>query len=403
MSKIVSPNLAEGMREISLFAFKVSQPIGDFYSAVVPAQKLVDICFFDVRGLSQHEDFADFMGIQRRLDHGRVEEIRRYVRTLDPSFPTAVVLAVDERCAVIEEIDCDEVTDLKAAKLVRLRLRNYPEPEEGLDPILYKDIARVIDGQHRIAGLFEYDGPPFELNVSIFVGADIATQASIFSTVNLAQTKVNKSLVYDLFEYAKARSPEKTCHEVAVVLDREPASPFYKKIKRLGVATEGRFGETLSQATFVKCLISYISRDVVADRDAAKQNKPFPPVTSRNSSQLILREFFTSNQDEVIADLMWNYFDAVREKWPEAWGVNGPGWVLNKTAGYSGLMRFFRPCFTSLRHGTRVPAKADFTRVFRGMNIADDAFRSSTIRPGTSGEKYVYDLLMDASGLAPNS
>ena len=83
----------------------------------------------------------------------------------------------------------------------------------------------------------------FEVNVAIFIGVDIADQAAIFSTVNLAQTKVNRSLVYDLFEYSKTRSPEKTCHDVAVLLDRVPESPFFEKIKRLGVATEGRFGE----------------------------------------------------------------------------------------------------------------------------------------------------------------
>ena len=389
----------EDPKEVSLFAFRISQPIGEFYSAVVPAQKLAEICFFDVRGLTQKEDFADFMGIQRELDPGRVAEIRRYVRTLDPSFPTAIVLAVDERCAFVEDIICNDVEGFESARLVRLRLRNYPEPEEGLDPILYRDIARVIDGQHRIAGLIDYEGPEFDLNVSIFVGADVATQASIFSTVNLAQTKVNKSLVYDLFAYAQTRSPEKTCHEVAIVLDREPASPFYKLIKRLGVSTDGRFGETLSQATFVKGLIGYISNDVMADRDAAKRHKEFPTPKSRNADRLILREFFIDDHDEVIADLLWNYFDVVRQKWPDAWANTRRGWVLNKTAGYTGLMRFFRPCYVSLRRGNTVPTHADFERIFAQMEVRDEAFRSSNVRPGTTGERYVYDLLMEASGL----
>jgi hypothetical protein len=46
----------------------------------------------------------------------------------------------------------------------------------------------------------------------------LATQASLFSTVNLAQTKVNRSLVYDLHDYAHTRSPEKS-HDVAIALD----------------------------------------------------------------------------------------------------------------------------------------------------------------------------------------
>lgn len=385
----------EDLRRISLYAFRVRQPIGDFYSAVVPSAKLVDICFFDIRGLTQREDFADFMGIQRELDRKRVSEIQRYVRTLDPSFPTAIVLAVDERCAVVEEDVCREMVDGPTQpQLVRLTLQNYPEPEEGLDPILFRDIARVIDGQHRIAGLIDYDGPPFDLNVSIFIGADIATQASIFSTVNLAQTKVNKSLVYDLFSYAHTRSPEKTCHDVSVVLDREPKSPFFKRIKRLGTVTDGRFGETLSQAAFVKGLIGYLSRDILADRDAGKRNRAFPKPEPRYAEQLIFREFFTSSRDEVIAGIMWNYFDAVREKWPIAWEKTGRGWVLNKTAGYAGLMRFLKPAYVALSANNELPTKADFLRIMSGIQVPDDAFMSEKIRPGTSGEKYVYELLM---------
>lgn len=392
-------HLEEGLRKVSVLAFRVRQPIGDFYSAVISSKKLVDICYFDIRGLTQRDDFADFMGIQRELDTKRVNEIQRYVRTLDPSFPTAIVLAVDEKCAVIDESIGQGLGSEDGATLVQLTLQNDPYSDDNVDPVLFKDIARVIDGQHRIAGLVGYDGPPFDLNVSIFIGADIATQASIFSTVNLAQTKVNKSLVYDLFSYAHTRSPEKTCHDVAVVLDKNPTSPFHKRIKRLGSATEGRFGETLSQATFVKGLIPYISRDVLADRDAGRRNRPFPKPHPRYDGELIFRPFFVSSRDEVIAGVMWNYFDAVRERWPSAWDKTGKGWVLNKTAGYTGLMRFLKPAYKSLQPGREVPSQADFFSILRNVPVPDEAFMSKHIRPGTSGEKYVFELLMQ-SGIA---
>jgi len=398
MSRPTIPGLenVEGRRSLTFYALKVSQPIGDFYSAVLPADKLVEICFFDIRGITQREDFAEFMGIQRELDLGRVAEIRRYVQTLDPSFPTAIVLAVDEHCATFEPVEVSPGSSSERSRIVRMTLRNFPDYQGDLDPVLYRDIARIIDGQHRIAGLIGYEGEPFDLNVSIFVGADIATQASIFSTVNLAQTKVNKSLVYDLFDYAETRSPEKTCHEVAVVLDSEETSPFFKLIKRLGVATEGRFGETLSQAAFVKGLIPYISKDVVADRDAAKRKRPFPKV---QHPDLFLRKFFVNDEDDVIVDLMWNYFDAVRKRWPVAWSKTGKGWVLNKTAGYAGLMRFLKPCFRVLKQGRPTPTLIDFEKVFSDIDLPDSAFESSNIRPGTSGEKYVFELLDRQTGM----
>ena len=77
------------------------------------------------------------------------------------------------------------------------------------------DVANILDGQHRIEGLKEglSSGHPnseqFQLNVSIFVDLDMDDQSMVFATVNKAQTKVNKSLVYDLFAYAKSRSPQR--------------------------------------------------------------------------------------------------------------------------------------------------------------------------------------------------
>lgn len=391
--------LKESSKSISVTALKVVQPIGTFYNCVISARNLFKICYFDIRGLSQQEDFAEFMGIQRQLDKKRVAEIHQYVHTLDPTFPTAIVLAVDERCATIEENVCTDGNASKDNRLVQVTLQNYPEPPEGEDPILFRDIARVIDGQHRIAGLADIGEKDFDLNVSIFVGADIATQASIFSTVNLAQTKVNKSLVYDLFAYAKTRSPEKTCHDIAVVLDSREESPFHQRIKRLGVATEGRFGETLSQATFVRGLLQYISRDVVADRDAAKRGRSYPIPPERYREHLILREFFVKSHDEIIATLMLDYFLAVSKKWPDAWNKTGRGWVLNKSAGYTGLMRFFKHAYTYKKEKDHIPTMKEFLEIFNRTDAPDTIWKSENIRPGSSGEKYVYDLLVEETGI----
>ena len=83
--------------------------------------------------------------------------------------------------------------------------------------------------------------------------------------------KLIQSLVYDLFSLQKSRSSEKTCHEIVVALDEMEESPFYQRIKRLGSATDGRFGETLSQATVVRGLLPYITDDALTDRDIGKR------------------------------------------------------------------------------------------------------------------------------------
>ena len=117
-------------------------------------------------------------------------------------------------------------------------------------------IAKIIDGQHRVFGLQKYaeekglfkDDLKFELIVTIFIDIDEEYQANIFSTINKAQTKVNKSLVYDLYSLSKSRSPQRTVHNIIKLLNEKEGSPFYHLIKRLGKAEFQQ--ETIAQATF---------------------------------------------------------------------------------------------------------------------------------------------------------
>ena len=82
-------------------------------------------------------------------------------------------------------------------------------------------------------------------------------KAYIFSTINSNQTKVDKSLIYDLFELSKTRSPHKTCHEIARIMNSDKNSPFYGKLKMLGKKSDKT--AILSQGTFVNYLCRLMS------------------------------------------------------------------------------------------------------------------------------------------------
>lgn len=364
------------------------------------SQDLRDICWFDIRKLRRQEGrLDDFFGIQRELSTKRVNEIKQYVRNIDATFPTGVIIAVDEVCASLSSIPIQEGHNGKYERFALLTLSNYPEPDDEADRILFKHIARVIDGQHRIAGLEEYELDNFEINVVIFIGADLANQASIFATVNLAQTKVNRSLVYDLFSLSENRSPQKTCHEIVVLLDREKESPFFKRIKRLGVATEGRYGETLSQATFVKALLKHISKSPAQDQEVLKRGKKLPLASPDELAALIFRNFFVRSEDEAIALIVWNYFDAVRRRWPRAWASTGTGNILNRTNGFNGFMRFLRPTYRHFTTSDAIVSVDDFFSIFKMIAANDDQFVSANYNPGTSGETAIYNDLIRWSGI----
>lgn len=386
--------LLESPRSVTLPVVRVRQPIGEFYIGTIKAKDLVDITHFDIRRLNREEGIDSYLGIQRELDQKRVREIRQYVIGLDATFPTSVVLSIPEECVALKSSGSDLFFEMTLSN------RLPTEEDEG---VLYRQIARVIDGQHRIEGLKDYQGPEFEINLSIFIGADIADQAAIFSTVNLAQTKVNRSLVYDLFELSRSRSPERTCHEIVVSLDRLPESPFYRRIKRLGTATEGRFGETLSQATVVSGILQYISGDklqVLRDRQMGRRGRRFPSVDPIEARKVVLRPLFVQGQDPQIGELVWRYFDAVKVRWPEAWEKPGTGNMLNRTNGFNGLMRLFRPVYLYLANPGDMVETDEFYKIFQKSGLKDTDFNTDAFVPGTSGATKLYHTLADQLGVA---
>ncbi|MCC0005920.1 MAG: DGQHR domain-containing protein [Methylobacteriaceae bacterium] len=379
------------MTSVSFPVVSVDQPIGSFFVGVLRADALLSICEFDYRRMQFTNGYIDFLGIQRKLNSNRLSEIARYVKTIDACFPTSVVISVDERCA--------KISDTSVSGVQLLTLNEYEDENDSNLSIPFNAIASIIDGQHRLKGLQEAGKNDFELSVSVFIGVDDATEATVFSIVNLAQTKVNPSLVYDLQALAKHRSPEKTCHDIVVNLDRLDASPFKNKIKRLGVATDGRFGETLSQATVVKGILPYITNDPVGDRDRGKRFAFWEPATAKDFSRRIFYPFFQQNEDVKILQIVVNYFSAVQEKWPIAWHDTGRGNMLNRTNGYNALIRFLRPALLNITGEPRVVAKAEFADLFSKVKLTDSDFNPSNFVPGTSGSTKLFRALVDGTGV----
>jgi DGQHR domain-containing protein len=327
-------------RSIELSALPVDQPLGEFFMASIPARDLVEIAYADVRRLvSKRRDVERYLGIQRPISERRIKDIKKYLQGSDASFPTAIILAVDENCAEFEP-------GKGACGVLTLRAYN-PDPAEGEKPIPWNRIAKVLDGQHRIAAFMNADyeyafgDREFDLNLAIFVGADISVQATIFATVNLAQTKVNRSLAYDLTELARTRSPHKSCHNIAVILDKEPKSPLYHRIKRLGTATPGRSKEPLTQAAFVESLVRFISTDPVMDRNKLLDGESLDPPSAAELQKCPFRGLFVEKKDLDIAEILFKYFAAVKKKWPNSWNdLNTPGNLLPRSNAFKALMKF---------------------------------------------------------------
>jgi DGQHR domain-containing protein len=314
-----------------------------------------------------------YLGIERRLNNKRVSEIKQYVRTVDASFPSSVILAV------------------------RSKHTKYDEESHVLQVWDQEGVAKILDGQHRIAGLEGYGGPTFQLIVTIFLDMDEADQGMVFATINLEQKTVNKSLAYDLYELATSRSPQKTAHNIVRVLDSQADSPFAGKIKMLGVA--GDPGEIISQAVFVDALLPLMSSNPVDDRDRLKRKKKLERASPAEEQILVFRNMFVDQRDDDIALVLWNYFKAVEHKWGGYWTEVRRGYVLNRTTGFRALMALLPSVFNRVAGAGEVPPKSAFDDVFASITLRADQITPENFPPGTSGQTKLRDMLMAQASL----
>jgi DGQHR domain-containing protein len=346
--------------------------------------------YFDVRRVIEKErDLERYLGIQRPLNKNRVADLEDYVNYLDATFPTSVIIAINQ----IDYVDYDEASGT-------LRVSNMREGDD-VPSIPIRRVGRVIDGQHRIAGLESFSGASFEVPVTIFLGADIADQAHIFSTVNLEQTKVSKNLVYDLYELSRTRSPQKAAHNIAVTLDRDESSALYKRIKRLGMATAGRDFEPISQATFVEGLLAHLTRDPKGDRDLLLRGKLPEKAEGDDIYKLVFRNMFIDGRELEILSVVYSYFNAVRKRWPGAWDDRGRGAVLSRTNGIRALLRFLRHAYLKVAvPGDSASTEKFYDRVFKPINLTDRQLTVENFVPGTSGEAKLYRVLRGQDSVA---
>lgn len=372
------------MTDITIPVLPVEQPIGGFYIGVIEARDLYAISYADVRR-TEGRDIERYIGTQRDLSEGRVAEIKRYVTNVDACFPTGVILAVND-------------THAKVMKSPDGRMSIELAGDEG-------KVAKIIDGQHRIAGFEDYKGAPFFLNVTIFVDMELEDQAMVFATINLKQTKVTKSLAYDLYEFAEARSPQKTCHNIAKTFNFKDGSPLKGFIKILGKSTDNS-SESITQAAFVDRLMRLITRDPDADKDLLKRGKHPKKAEGSDKKKFIFRNLFLEKDDAKIAFVLWEYFWAVDMRWPGALQDRNKGMILGRTTGFAALVRLLPEIMARL---TRRPLDEDTSEVHRDeiltllklIDIESDRFNSQEFLPGSTGEGDLFKAML--AGIAQKS
>ena len=193
----------------------------------MPAVELRALCGISRRDASKVGDRALDLGIQRRHEQDRSEEIAKFVdygfpwSTLSEAkrksadfddlrkpgwLPTSIVINIlkqsDERSlnAKVSKEDIVEVSDTSHGSLLSLPYDNW---RPSWAPKILSPFE-VIDGQHRLWAFNKDDDPSFELPVVAFHGLDISWQAYLFWTINIKPKRINPSLAFDLYPLLRA-------------------------------------------------------------------------------------------------------------------------------------------------------------------------------------------------------
>ena len=296
------------------------QPIGTFYMTVIDADKLIRIV--DIRRRGEDSEYemnlwnnipvSNKDGVQRKESIERVNKISRYCEDPDATFPTPIIVSIYPEAQV--EDDGKEFS--------------FSINEE-------ERIGDVIDGQHRLLGIARSGySDRFQLPVALMFNMNVEEKAYVFSTINSTQTKVSMSLIYDLFDLSTKRSPQKTAHEIARSMNKMEYSPFYNRLKMLGKKESDQYYATLSQGTFVKKLLTLLSKD--PDDDISKIKRGIP--LTRNN--LPFRSYFIEEKDDVILKILLNCFTALKLVFESEW-ENPSKNVLWKTTGYGAVIKAF--------------------------------------------------------------
>lgn len=340
---------------LTVQAIRVSQPLGIFYVAAIPARVLLDTAYSDRLRARRSADGTSYEleGSQRELLIPRLKEIGAYISTEESTFPNSIILAPnfdpDSGQPVEDEenrwrIDEMEDTVAPGGTLYTLTIPS----ETALTPI--------IDGQHRLFG-FNYcdrkERLDEQLVCSVFIDLPKPFQAFLFATINSNQKPVNKSQTYDLFGYniekepPESWSPDKLAVFLARKLNSETDSPLFGRVL---IAADNDFAMTrseakrqgkwmISMAVVVEGICRLLSQNPKRDRTAllrlpvsGRERKALASETS--SDKAPLRSLYIDSNDKVIHAAVRNFFIAASRVF---WEKVPPGSFICKTVGVQAL------------------------------------------------------------------
>lgn len=266
-------------------------------------------------------------GYQRVLSNSRVRAVADYIKDGN-IIPGSIIIAIDNG--------------------------KFEEAKGKLRVMAGKDVAWVIDGQHRLAGahLASEEGVNIELNVIALLDLSEQERIEQFVTINREGKNVPTSLYLDLLKHLpNLKSPGEVAAEratdIATALRHNKESIFYGRI----VVTTSPGRGQISIVNFVRKVAPYV-----------------------NPEKGLLNIFTLAQQ----TGIMENYFNGIRNSYIEEW--NKPDSIFFKTVGFGALMNVFEDIFkecTMQGDGFRVSDVVEVLKPMQGFDFRQWASKGS--------------------------
>ena len=251
------------MAGLAVDATVLRQKGRELYLFAMSSALLRRICYVTPRS---HDDPDE---VQRIVDPRRAKEIGEYIQQANSLLPNAIVVSLTDQVLV-------EQTGNPSVKVLQ-----FPD-DSG-------KFAYILDGQHRVEGFKNSGGVEFDLPVVAIYKADDALRGKIFADINSKQVRVSDVHLLSLYYQIKELPIDETpVLDVIVRLNTDPDSPLRGRIKMLDGDRD-----TWVKNTAMKLWLSphLTSGGVLAAKSVAEK-----------------------------AQIMKDFFRAVAELWPDAWG-----------------------------------------------------------------------------------
>ncbi len=254
------------MAGFAVSAIVLRQKGRELYCFGMSSKRLRQFCYVTPRSHDNPEE------IQRILNPKRAKEIGEYIKQANSLLPNSLVVSLSNEVQV------------QASGTDGVKTLQFPE-EEG-------KIAYILDGQHRLEGFKYSDGIEFDLPVVAIHNADDSLRGKIFADINSKQVPVSDVQLLSLYYQIKDLPVEETpVMEVITRLNKDADSPLAGRIRMMDTDK----GTWVKNTAIKQWLSPHLTPGgVLATKTVAER-----------------------------AQIVKEYFTAIAQLWPEAWGELG--------------------------------------------------------------------------------